>query len=67
MAAVQLNGIEKMKLTFAILFCVLVSGGVRSAFIDDTIVYGNFPNNFIWAAATASYQVEGAWNVDGII
>ncbi len=24
-----------------------------------------FPNEFIWAAATASYQVEGAWNEDG--
>lgn len=22
-------------------------------------------NNFIWGAATASYQIEGAWNVDG--
>lgn len=24
-----------------------------------------FPKNFIWGAATASYQVEGAWNEDG--
>ncbi|HEY3311367.1 MAG TPA: GH1 family beta-glucosidase [Anaerolineales bacterium] len=24
-----------------------------------------FPDNFIWGAATASYQIEGAWNVDG--
>ena len=21
--------------------------------------------DFIWGAATASYQIEGAWNVDG--
>ena len=37
----------------------------RAAFIEDTLTYGNFPQGFIWAAATASYQVEGAWNVDG--
>jgi beta-glucosidase len=24
-----------------------------------------FPSNFLWGAATASYQVEGAWNEDG--
>src|SRR5690606_25575657 len=25
----------------------------------------NFPSNFTWGAATSSYQVEGAWDVDG--
>lgn len=25
----------------------------------------SFPNNFLWGAATASYQIEGAWNEDG--
>jgi len=24
-----------------------------------------FPKGFLWGSATASYQVEGAWNVDG--
>ena len=24
-----------------------------------------FPQNFVWGAATASYQIEGAWNEDG--
>ncbi len=24
-----------------------------------------FPENFLWGAATASYQIEGAWQADG--
>src|ERR1700748_484954 len=24
-----------------------------------------FPKDFLWGTATAAYQVEGAWNVDG--
>jgi 6-phospho-beta-glucosidase len=24
-----------------------------------------FPKNFLWGAASAAYQVEGAWNIDG--
>ena len=25
----------------------------------------NFPDSFLWGTATASYQIEGAWNEDG--
>jgi beta-glucosidase len=25
----------------------------------------HFPSDFVWGAATASYQIEGAWNEDG--
>ncbi len=29
------------------------------------IAAARFPDDFLWGMATASYQVEGAWNVDG--
>lgn len=29
------------------------------------IVNKKFPDNFLWGAATSSFQVEGAWNDDG--
>lgn len=25
-----------------------------------------FPDDFLWGAASSAYQIEGAWNVDGI-
>ena len=53
-------------------------GGERTSQADrtpDTTVPGaaseaeiqraHFPENFLWGMATASYQVEGAWNEDG--
>ena len=30
----------------------------------DTFTGGAFPKDFIWSLATASYQIEGAWNKD---
>lgn len=31
----------------------------------DTFLYGTFPKDFAWGVATASYQIEGAWDEDG--
>lgn len=35
------------------------------AIAEADIRNAQFPKDFIWGAATASYQVEGAWNEDG--
>jgi len=31
----------------------------------SALAAGAFPKGFLWGSATAAYQVEGAWNVDG--
>ena len=32
---------------------------------EEDLLYGHFPPDFIWGAATAAYQIEGGWNEDG--
>lgn len=32
---------------------------------QSEVADASFPKGFLWGSATASYQVEGAWNVDG--
>ena len=31
----------------------------------DEFIKGTFPDGFLWGTATASYQIEGAYNEDG--
>ncbi|ELU13710.1 hypothetical protein CAPTEDRAFT_98427 [Capitella teleta] len=47
-----------MRFLSLILACAAVA--TRADFLYDT-----FPDYFQWGVATASYQIEGAWNVDG--
>ncbi|MEQ2262647.1 hypothetical protein XENORESO_018298 [Xenotaenia resolanae] len=32
---------------------------------DERMLYGEFPQGFLWSTATASYQIEGGWRADG--
>ena len=40
-------------------------GQIPGAVSPTSIASAQFPKDFLWGMATASYQVEGAWNEDG--
>ncbi|XP_025089742.1 lactase-phlorizin hydrolase-like isoform X2 [Pomacea canaliculata] len=47
----------------AVLALSAVTKGARP--YEDEFYFDTFPPNFVWAAATAAYQVEGGWRDDG--
>jgi hypothetical protein len=46
-----------------VIIVAAVSGAKRDAVSSDAVY--TFPDDFKLGAATASYQIEGAWNEDG--
>ncbi len=41
------------------------AGSIPGAVPQAQVEAAQFPDGFLWGMATASYQVEGAWNEDG--
>ncbi|XP_033626286.1 cytosolic beta-glucosidase-like [Asterias rubens] len=62
-----------LALVLAVTFPLVIAASSEGSFIfdafqdpqRDTFLIGNFPDDFLWGVATASYQIEGAWDVDG--
>jgi len=53
---------------YSVLFAfiaAIISGVISREYPPDEFYYGTFPEGFKWAAATASYQIEGGWDADG--
>lgn len=51
---------------------IIVKNGFQEVDLDVSIEYenefllGTFPDDFRWATASAAYQIEGAWDEDGM-
>jgi beta-glucosidase len=41
------------------------AGGAAAQSRENSASMRRFPDGFLWGTATASYQIEGAWNADG--
>ena len=59
---------ELLKVKMWLKLCILglIFSAVTAQYeYEEELLYGHFPEGFLWGTATAAYQVEGAWNIGG--
>ena len=60
-----MDRLEWLKITAALGLGAMLPKEILAAFTEKELNRMDFGKDFIWGTATASYQIEGAWNVDG--
>ena len=48
-----------------IIILLFIVGSLHGYDVEEELLYGKFPPDFVWGAASAAYQIEGGWNEDG--
>ncbi len=57
---------EWLRITAALGAGAMLPKGLLASFLaDEELRRSDFGKDFVWGTATASYQIEGAWNIDG--
>jgi beta-glucosidase len=60
-----MNRLEWLKACAALGLGAMLPKEILAKFSEEELRRMDFGNDFVWGTATAAYQVEGAWNVDG--